>query len=398
MRRGQVLAGLVGLGLVAVAVWVWRPQPVQVDLAEALVAPLAVTVAAEGVTRVRDPWTVTAPLTGSVERAPVAVGDPVVAGETVVAVLRPAEPAFLDARARAEAQATVTEAEAAVRLAEVNLTRAEAEQAHAEAQLTRNRALADRGIVAQSLLEDSTQAADSAARATEAARFELDLHRATLVRAQAQLMAPASTEHPGDCCLQLTAPLSGTVLELPDTNARLVQAGEALLTLGDLGDLGIETDLLSSDAVQVVPGARAMIEGWGGEGVLEAVVRRVEPSGFTRVSALGIEEQRVKVKLDLVTPPEARPGLGDRFRVMVRIVIWETNAALQVPQGALFRQAGAWAVFRVEGDVARLVRVEPGRGDGLTVQILDGLAPGDRVVAYPGAALSDGARVAVRAD
>jgi HlyD family secretion protein len=387
------LAGLAVILGIGALVWAFLPQPVPVDLYAVQPSPMAVTVSAEGITRVRDPRTVTAPLAGTVARSPVQVGDAVTT-DTVVAEIRPAEPAFLDARARAQAEAAVVEAEAAVRLAEVNLTRAEADLAYAEGQLARNRALAARGTIPQRAMEDSQQQALTAARALDAARYDLDLHRATLDRMRAQLQLPSAGGAPNvDCCLQLTAPLPGTVLAITDTGARLVQAGEPLVTVGDLSALKIETDILSADAVNVRPGALAHVERWGGAGVLTAHVTRVDPAGFTRVSALGIEEQRVRVHLDIDSPAEARPGLGDQYRVFVRIVIWSDDDVLQVPQSALFRQDGGWAVWRAVDARAVLTPVSVGHTQGQLAAITDGLNAGDLVVAYPGASVAQGVRL-----
>lgn len=408
MVAGRVIT--IGAGVAALAaalVWALLPDPVPVDLVAVAMAPMEVTVAAEGTTRVRDPWTVTAPLTGTTARSPVQVGDAVTAGESVVAVIRPAAPAFLDARARLQAESAVTEAQAAVRLAEVNLARAEDDAAYADSQLQRNRTLAARGIISQRLLEDSTQAAATATAAVTSARYELDLHRATLAGAEAQLQGPGDAGMNGagmgsagseaeERRLRLTAPLDGTVLEIDDMDARLVQAGSPLLTIGNLADLEIETDLLSSDAVKVAVGAEAHVERWGGPGVIAARVRRIDPAGFTRVSALGIEEQRVKVLLDILSPPEVRKGLGDRFRVFVRIVIWSQPAVLQVPQSALFRDQGHWAVFRVQADTAVLTAVEIGQQRDDVAQVLSGLSAGDQVVAYPGSGVVDGASIRER--
>lgn len=395
----MILAGMVGLALIAALVWALLPQPVAVDLVAARVAPMEVTVTAEGITRVRDPWQVTAPVTGNTTRSPVEVGDRVVDGETVIAVIQPAEPAFLDARARRLAEAAVTEAEAAVRLAEAQLSRAEVELEHFEADFDRNRTLAARGTVSVTMLENSAQAAASARAAREAAQAELELTRATLERARAQLMGPEAQDPdraPADCCIRITAPLSGTVLEVADLNARLVQAGSPLVSIGNLDDLEIEVDLLSADTIGIAPGTRAHVERWGGEGVIEAEVRRIDPSAFTRVSALGIEEQRVRLALDILTPPEARIGLGDRYRVYVRLVVWSDPAVLQVPRSALFRQDGQWAVFVAQDGRAELQTVETGRMTADWVQVLSGITEGQSVVAYPGARVAEGVRLTAR--
>lgn len=396
----MILAAAAGLATIAALVWALLPQPVPVDLVGARIAPMEVTVTAEGITRIRDPWQVTAPVTGNTTRSPVEVGDKVVAGETVIAVIQPAEPAFLDARARRLAEAAVTEAEAAVRLAEAQLSRATVELEHFEADYARNKTLADRGTVSVTMLENSAQAAASARAAREAALAELELTRATLDRARAQLMGPEAQDParaPADCCIRITAPVSGTVLEVADLNARLVQAGSPLLSIGDLDDLEIEVDLLSADTIGIIPGTRAHVERWGGEGVIEAQVRRIEPSAFTRVSALGIEEQRVRLALDILTPPEGRVGLGDRYRVYVRLVVWSDPAVLQVPRSALFRQDGQWAVFVAQEGRAALQIVDTGRMTADWVQVLSGMSEGQAVVAYPGARIAAGVRLATRA-
>jgi len=380
-------------------VWAFWPEPLPVDIAEARVAPMQVTVAAEGVTRVREPYLVTAPISGMATRSPVHVGDTVLRDATVVAVIQPADPGFLDARARAQAEAAIHEAEAAVELARVNLERAEADLVYADTQLERNRELAARGVIPQRMLEDAQQNLETARAQMNAARSELTIREATLARTRAQLLGPEARigeAAPGECCAEIVAPQSGTVLSVENESARVVQAGAPLLVIGDLQDMEVEVDLLSSDAVRLAVGARAMIERWGGDDVLEARVRRIDPRGFTRVSALGIQEQRVRVFLDFTGPPEARAGLGDAFRVFVRVVTWETDAALQVPISALFRSGDDWAVFRVNDGVAELQIVELGRRTQVWAEILSGLSPGDLVVSYPGDRISDGAKVVAR--
>lgn len=401
MRPLRILGVVAALGTAGAAmIWALLPEPVLVDLATVTRGPLDVTVGAEGVTRVQDPRTVFAPIAGTVLRPPVQVGDRVVRGETVVAVIQPAEPAFLDARARAQAEAAVAEAEAAVRLAEANLERARTELAHAEVQNARNRELAARGIIPQRMMEDSAALAATLASAVEAAEFELALHRASLVRSQAVLRGPeaaASGEAPeSECCVRLRAPVDGIVLRIEQEEAGLVQAGTPLLTVGDPERLQIEADVLSTDAVRLQVGARAHVERWGGAAVLEARVVRVDPSGFTRVSALGIEEQRVRVLLDIVSPPEARAGLGDRFRVFVRLVVLSAEDALRVPRSALFRTADGWAVFRAIDGRAVETPVEIGPANDSDAAITRGLSEGERVVLFPGSRVEDGTRIAPR--
>lgn len=393
------IAAAAGLGVVAAAAWALWPRPLLVDLVTVQSGPMEVTVAAEGITRAREVWTVAAPIAGTVTRLPVREGDPVVHGETAVAQILPAAPPFLDARARAQAEAAITEAEAAVRLAEVVQAQAQADADYAAAQLARDTALAERGAIPQRVLDDSTQKSTAAAAALEAARFDLELHRATLARMQAQLFGPENATGDaaaGGCCVTITAPHSGTVLAVPDENARPVQAGEVLLSIADLDDLQIEVDLLSSDAVRVQPGAVAYIDRWGGGQTLTARVDRIDPTGFTRVSALGIEEQRVRLHLDFVSAPDQRAGLGDGYRVFARIVVWSADAARQVPQSALFRQGKDWAVFRAIDGRAVATTVGIGQAAEGMVEVLSGLEDGDQVIAYPGNRITDGAAIAPR--
>jgi HlyD family secretion protein len=389
-----------GLALASAIVWALWPEPVAVDLATVASGPMHGTVLAEGTTRVRDPYTVAAPIAGTTLRSPVEVGDPVIRGTTVLAVIRPTAPVLMDARSRAQAEAAVTEAKAALALAETGVTAAKADLAQSANQLTRGRALAATGTIPQRMLEELQTAEITATQRVAAALSEVDLARASLARTEAQLMVPSLSEPEAlsdDCCLRLTAPHEGVVLTLADPSARPVVAGEPLMTLGDLDALEVVVDLLSSDAVLVAPGMSAEIDRWGGQGTLTAVVRRVAPAAFTKISALGIEEQRVRVHLDLVTPPADRPGLGDGFRVFVRLTLWEDADLLQVPQSALFRQGDSWAVFRVMDGVAHLVPVGIGRQVEDSAEVLDGLAARDTVVIFPSSALKDGATIAPRA-
>lgn len=395
-RTGPLLAALVALGIAAAFVWALRPVPVEVETVTVRRGPLAGTIEAEGITRVRAPWTISAPIAGTLGRPPVATGDPVTAEVTVVATLRPSEPPMLDARSRAEAEAAVDEAEAATELARVRLRQADEAVAYAESQLARIRILADRGAATQTQLEAALRDAAAAARDQQAARSGLDLAAASLARAEVQLLPPGAEGETAACCLDLRAPLDGIVLAQQETESRLVPAGTPLLTVGDLADMEIEADVLSTDAVRIRPGAKAVIEGWGGEGRFEARVSRVDPSARTEVSALGIEERRVTVHLDLLTPPEARAGLGDRFRVLVRITLWEVPDALQLPTGALFRQGEGWVVCRVEAGRTRIVPVEIGRIAADAVEVLGGLAEGDTVILYPPDGIGEGTRVVAR--
>jgi HlyD family secretion protein len=400
MSRTRIaVVTLAGIAAIGGLTWAFWPEPVPVDIATVETGPMEVTVSANGVTRIRDTYLVTAPITGSTTRSPVEVGDEVRMGETVVATILPAAPAFLDARARLQAEAAVAEAEAALRHAETNVARAEADLDFAESQYQRTRRLAEQGTIPQRMLDDATLELRTVRTALDAARSEVDRQRATLERARAQLVGPEGNMaaiDAGECCVDIRAPASGAVLSIENVSARLVQAGEPLLSIGRSDDIEIEVELLSSDAVRIAPGADAYVARWGGPDELRARVRRIEPSAHTRISALGIEEQRVRVRLDLLTPLEERPGLGDNFRVFVRVVEWAEDDVMQVPIGALFRHGEDWAVYRIRDEVAELASVEIGRRTALEAQVLGGLEQGDRVILYPGDRVSEGARVADR--
>jgi len=392
--RRVTMAGT-GAALIGGLVWALWPQPEAVDMAAVSRGPLRVSIAAEGITRVREPYAIAAPILGTAERSPVAVGDQVEQNVSVLAVIRPMDPGLMDARTRVQAEAAVTEAEAAMALADTNLRRALSSLSNAQTSQERARALAAAGTISQRSLEDVEQAFILAAQGLAAARSERDLHAATLARARAQLLTPEELQRFEEA-ITILAPHSGTVLEIADLSSRVVAAGAPLLSIGDLDDLEIEIDLLSSDAVQVQTGALAIVERWGGETVLEAVVRRVEPAAFTRVSALGIEEQRVRLVLDFLDGAESRLGLGDRYRVFVRVIIWEGEDILQVPQSALFRLGGGWAVFRAVDGVAQQVPVQIGQQAGGQAEVLDGLMQGDTVVLFPSSSLVSGVTVVSR--
>lgn len=397
-RSLTTLAALLALGAGGFW-WAFSPQPVPVDLGEAAPGRIEVTVDEEGVTRIRDVYTVSAPVTGRVMRSPLDPGDPVVAGETVVAAIQPQAPAILDARARAELDANLRAADAALGLAEAERGRAEAELNYWRGQLRRDEMLVERAAVPAIQLEQTRLELQTREAALASAEALVRVRARERDRAEALLIEPGepSATGPGLCCLDLGAPVDGQVLEVLVQSERVVPAGTPLVTIGDAADIEIVADLLSADAVRVRPGAAARVERWGGEGALSARVRRVEPAGFTKVSALGIEEQRVRVILDLDTPPEERAGLGHDYRVFVRIAVLEREGVLTVPMSALFREGDGWAVFAAEAGVARLRDVEIGARNGQAAEVLSGLAAGERVVLHPGDRVADGVAVVERA-
>lgn len=384
-----VLGVLAVAAIIAAAVW---PRAIVVDLAEVTRGPMLVVVREEGVTRVSDSYLVSSPLVGRLRRITLDPGDPVVAGATVLAVVEPLDPGLLDARARVRAaEAAASQAGAA---AENALSRAE----FAENELARIRAAARDGAAspqeideAESELRASNASWRAARFAEEIARFELEMARAVLEVSVSRPDSPIPDE-PAET-LVIRAPVSGRVLRVERRSDGVVSPGDPLLEIGDPSDLEIVADLLSTEAVQVSPGDRVIIEHWGGDAPLEGLVRVVEPAAFTKVSALGIEEQRVNVIADFVTPADQRPTLGDGYRVEVGVVLWEEDDVITVPTSAVFRSGRGWAVYRATGGRARVTPIRIGRQNPEQTQVLGGLSEGDRVVLYPGDRLREGVRL-----
>lgn len=394
--RSRLLFWVVPAALLAGGlVLAFRPQPAEVDIVTVAEGPLAVTLAEEGQTRIRDVYVVSSPVRGRMLRARVEEGDHVEAGETVLTEIEPADPDFLDPRSEAEARRAVAAAEAGVALAEAQIVQARADLDYAAAELTRARGLHARGVVAERILDEAQRLHDTRAAALRAAEATLAMRRAELSVTEARLMRPGGV--PGwteDCpCLPVTAPVSGQVLRVLQESESVVAAGQALFEIGDARDLEIVTDYPSADAVRIEPGQRVIISRWGGERDLSGEVTRVEPYGTTKVSALGIEEQRVNVVIRLTDPPDAWARLGHGFEVETRVVVWQSDSVVKVPLTALFRENGDWAVFRVEDGRAVLQPVEPGPRADLEAAIVSGLAPGAEVLRYPHDGIAPGQRL-----
>ncbi len=390
---------LAGLAVAGAAIW-WalKPQAVPVDMAEVARGPLEVTVSDDGKTRIIDVYTVSAPVAGTVQRTPGSAGDRVVAGETTVAMIRPAAPAFLDARTRREAEAALAAAEAAVRLAEAQAAEAQTELGLAQSEQRRVEALARRNVVSERLFEEANAGVRRAEARLDIAAATLEMRQREMESAQARLIGPETSAdvQNGDCCVVVRAPVDGDILTIHHESEAVVAAGTPLIEIGDPAKLEIVAELLSADAVRISEGAEARVEGWGGT-PLAARVRRIEPSGFTKVSTLGIEEQRVRTVLDLTGPVGERPGLGHGYRVIVAIVVERHDDALLVPLGALFRQGADWAVFVVDEDGrAALRQIETGARDARHALVRDGLSEGERVILHPSDRVADGVAVTSR--
>ena len=386
------------LALVVALIWLFRPATVAVDLVVVDRGPLTVSVSDEGETRVRDMYVVSAPVPGLMRRIDLDVGDAVTADETVVARIEPSDPSFLDVRSAAEARAGVDAAAAARTHAAAQVSRAQAELDFARAEFERIRALARSHTVSENELDAAQRRARTAEAALAEARAERAVRESEYQVARARLVTPAgSRQRSADCeCVNVVSPVSGTVLRIVTESEGVVQSGTPLVEVGDPDHLEVVVDLLSADAVRVQAGQRVVIEAWGGDQPIAGIVRRVEPFGFTKVSALGIEEQRVNVIVDITEPRENWRRLGHGYRVEPRIVLWETTEILRVPLSALFRQGESWAVFVDNDGRAELRPVEIGQQNGLQAEVSSGLEAGERVVLHPGDRVSPGARLAER--
>ena len=383
--------------LAAGLVYAFWPRPIPVSIAQAERGPLMVTVDEEGQTRVKDVYTISAPIPGRVARFEGDVGDTVIAGKTVVAAIRPSEPAFHDVRTHTELEAAVKAAEAARDLAKAEVAQAEATRDFAEAEYKRVQPLAERGTYSKSAFDKAHMEAQTAAAALDTAKASLRVREFELQTARAALLDPGSQRSTEDehCCFTVYAPVSGTILRVFQESEAVVTAGAPLVEIGNPADLEIVVDFLSTDAVKVSPGDEVLIEGWGGE-KLHGRVRRIEPFAFTKVSALGIEEQRVNVIVDFTDPPEAWKRLGHGYRIIARIVLWRSADVLQVPLSALFRENGEWALFKVVDGRARQTPVSVGHMNNFSAEILSGIEPGDEIILHPSDRVRDGTRVVKR--
>lgn len=376
------------LGALAWALW---PKPIAVETAVIGRQTIEVDVEEEGKSRIRDVYVVSAPISGEVLRLNLHAGDEVVARQTIVASIKPPSPALLDARARKMAETAVDAAKAAVELAQAQLEQARAQLVFAVDELYRATALDRKGTISKRVYEQAVLAAAVAKTEVARANANLLVQQRNLQSAQAALI---EGEGGGGnaCCVDVRAPINGRVLRVLSESERVVQAGTPLIELGDPGDLEVIVDLLSRDAVGIGPGAEALIEGWGGPPI-KAVVDRIDPAAVTKVSALGIEEQRVTTVLKLAEPPANWERLGHDFRVTASIVTWRGENMVAVPMGALFRRGADWAVFTAKDGAAKLQMVELGQRNSDAAEVKGGLAEGDTVILHPSDEVQDGGKI-----
>ena len=375
-------------------VYAFMPKPVPVDMANVYQGDMRVAVKDEGYTRVKDVYVVSAPVAGRLLRIEQQVGDVVVAGDTTLARLLPSDPAVLDSRSRRQAEANLRGAKAALALARAQRQEAAAQFDFARSQLRRTRQMAERESVSKTALDRAELAMSSALAATQSTEATERMRAAELENAKAVL---ATSDDSRDVdVVPLVSPINGRILRILQESENVVAAGMPLLELGDPAEMEIVVDLLSRDAVRVADNADVVISGWGGEQSLSGRVRRVEPYGFTKISALGIEEQRVNVIVELNAAREEWRGLGHGYRVDAAVTLWQGRDVVQVPTGALFRSQGQWAVFKVVDNRAALVLVSIGQNNGQSAQVLDGLDINDSVVLHPSERIADGVTLTQR--
>jgi HlyD family secretion protein len=394
MRSPWLKRGVAVLAIAAIAggfAYALRGQPTLVDVATVSDGPMRLTINEEGVTRVRHVYTVSSIVAGHLTRSVLEEGDSVTANETIVASIHPLDPPLIDKRTEAELLAARDAARSGVSIAEVELQRSEAALKLAEDELARAVRLFKPGIIAEAALQRFDNVVALQRAAVEAAKATIGFRKAELASAEARLMQPDPLDpNAGNCCINLLAPVDGTVLAVFAKSEQAVVPGMKIAEIGDTRGLEIAVDLLSADAVRITPGTKALISDWGGDLPLRATVRRVDPAGFTKVSALGIEEQRVNAVLDLEKPERS---LGHGYRVFAEMTIWECRQCLQVPVSALFRNGSEWNVFVVRGDRLHQAELSVGHMNDETAEVLTGIRPGDVVVVHPADVLAEGTLV-----
>ncbi|MCF4099815.1 efflux RND transporter periplasmic adaptor subunit [Maritalea mediterranea] len=402
ISRNLFIVAAVGAVAATIALTM-MPKPAEVDLGQVSRGDLAVTIDEEGRTRVRETYIVSTPVAGRLLRVELHAGDEVTQGKTVVAKMRPTTPAMLDSRTREQAMATVDVAQAAVRVAQAILNAAIASEELAEAAYRRTRSLSQRGVESEASLERAEGALRASRANRETAEAAIAMREAELANARANLNGQyddgageiGGLDHSQD--IPLYSPIDGRILRVMQESETTLPVGAPIMEIGDVAsDLEVVAELISSDAVQVREGDPVILRDWGGEEDLRGEVSRVHPFGETKYSALGVEEQRVRVEIDLLSPPEERAALGHGYRLEVGIIVWQANDILLVPASALFRENGQWSVFVAEEGVARLTQIEIGESDGVLTQVIGGLAEGAEVVLYPSAAIEDGTQVTPR--
>jgi HlyD family secretion protein len=392
----KVVLWTLGLGLLALVASGLRAKPIPVEIARITRGPLIVHVVEEGKTRIRNRYIVASPVSGNMRRISLKPGDEVKADVTVLTVIDPGIAPLLDARAQAQAEARVQVAEASRSRAQESVEMARTAAQFATASWERVKKNISEGSISISDKESIERDAQMRDREVRASEFALKVAEYELTQARAALLQITTPADGKGASVEVKAPVSGRVLKVQQESATIIAAGAALVEIGDPADLEIESEILSRDAVNMKPGAEVQVEQWGGDQPLKARVRRVEPAAFTKVSALGVEEQRVIVLSDLDPLPADARALGDRFRVEVRVAVWQNDDVLLVPGGALFREGAEWMTYVKKGSHAVKTQVQIGRTDGKTAQVLSGLDEGAEVLMHPPDSVVDGVEIVAK--
>ena len=387
-----VVIAILTIGLLA---WGFWPQPVPVETVAVTRAPLTVSIEEEGRTRVVDRYIIAAPVDGVAARVQFDVGDRVEQGQLLLGIM-PLESQVLDPRSRAQARAQVLAAESALRAAEEQATAAEAAQQLAASELKRLRPLKGKGLISHDAYDEAVTEDKTASAAKRAADFRVEVTRYELQAARSVLEYTAGNNREPAELVPVRSPISGRILRVAHEFEGPVRTGEPLLEVGDPAVLEIEVDVLSADAVKIKPGMKALFDRWGGEQPLKGTVRTVEPVGFTKISALGVEEQRVLIISDFTSPAERWQRLGDGYRVEAHFILWHEENVLQVPASSLFRYMQGWGLFVMDGKHAKRRPVVVGQRNGLVAQILEGVGEGQIVIDHPSDEVEDGRRVRAR--
>ncbi len=390
----RVITWTLSLGLLGFIGYGLRPRPVEVEIGMVARGPLTVHVVEEGKTRIRNRYIVSAPVAGQMRRVPLKNGDLVKAGETIIARIEPAISPLLDPRAKAEAEARLQGTDAGKLKAAQSLEMAHTSEKFTLQNWERSKKLVQTKSISDTDRDKAERDYEMSARETRAAEFALKIAEYELAQAKAALM---QIETPGNSTtIEVRSPVSGFVLRVMQESATIVTPGVQILEVGDKSDIEIEAEILSRDAVAIKPGASVSIEQWGGEKPLDGRVRLVEPAAFTKISALGVEEQRVIVLSDLLNPPPEAQKLGDRYRVEVRVAVWHGDDVVLVPAGALFREGSEWKTFVFEGNSARKRTLQAGHSDGRMTEVIKGLTVGAEVLLHPPDTVKDGSPVQKR--
>jgi HlyD family secretion protein len=369
------------------------PKPVAVETVTVTRGPLTVSVLQEGKTRIRHRYVISPPVSGYLNRVTLRAGAAIHAGKTVLATIQAEASGFLDGRTRAEAQARVKAAEAIRMQRETDVGRARAALDLARKELARADTLYRQGGISRQSWDDVDTRVKLLSQELRSAEFGFHAAEFGVEQARATVQQVSFSGANGSAPLQIVAPVDGVVLDVYEENARVVAVGTPIMEIGDPRDLEAEIELLSSDAVAVLPGAEVFIEQWGGGTPMRGRVSLVEPGGFTKISALGVEEQRVRAHIDFLDPPASGQRLGDRYRVEARVVTWQGDNVLQVPTGVLFRRGSNWMAFVVEDGRAHLRKVEIAHNNGVAAEVLSGLVQGNSVIVYPPDSIEEGTAV-----